>query len=308
MAKIICVTNLKGGVSKTTSTANLGAALARMGYRVLIVDWDPQGNLTTHFGIEDENLKTLFQALDPAVKGYHHVDKLHAYGLEQYPGKLFLLANNFTLAKFEGTFTGTLPGFQFVLKKALENFDDRVDFVLIDTQPSLSVLTINAFCAADHLMIPMEADKFSENGLDQILFALQQIHEYYGKTITVAGAFFAKHKANTVISKKYEAYFKSDRSEIPVMKTVIRDGVALKECKEIGMDIFSYDNMLNERNKKNEVSNGSEDYYNLANEMLYNIGMREEVVQARVEVQEKPKSRKNSKGDLKSEFKEFING
>lgn len=308
MAKIICVTNLKGGVSKTTSTANLGAALSRMGYRVLIVDWDPQGNLTTHFGIEDENLKTLFQALDPAVKGYHHVDKLHAYGVEQYPGKLFLLANNFTLSKFEGTFTGNLPGFQFVLEKALENFQDKVDFVLIDTQPSLSVLTINAFCAAHHLMIPMEADKFSENGLDQILFALQQIHEYYGRTITVAGAFFAKHKANTVISKKYEAYFKTDRAEIPVMKTVIRDGVALKECKEIGMDIFSYDNMLNERNKKNEVSNGSEDYYNLANEMLYNIGMKEEVVQARVEVEEKPKSRKTSKGDLKSEFKEFING
>lgn len=308
MTKIISITNLKGGVSKTTSTANIGAALARMGYKALLVDWDPQANLSLHFGFEDDGeLKTLFGALDPKAKGYHDLKKLHAYPVEQYPENLFLLANNFTLSQFEGTFTANLPGYQQVLKKVLDNFIGKVDFILIDTQPSLSVLTINAYCASQYLLLPMESDKFSERGLDQIIHTVAQIDEFYNTKIKIAGVFFGRHKPTTVISKNYEAYFKTERPEIPLMKSMVRDMVAIKECKEMGMDIFSYDNMMSEKNKKVEISNGSEDFYNLANELLFNIGEKKALELARDLSSENGSARKANKGTFNTTFQSFIN-
>lgn len=309
MAKVISVTNLKGGVGKTTTTANVGAALARLGYKVLLVDWDPQHNLTTHFGFDaDSNeLKTLFNAFDVNHEEFYHKNKISPYAVDGYDGRLFLLANNYQLSQFEGTFGKGIPGAELILNFVLSNFSSKIDFILIDCQPSLSVLTFNAYYASDHILIPMSAGKFSENGVDRIVKSLKRIEKLTNKTINIAGAFFAKHYPTTVISKTYQQHFKDEKAEVPLMNTFIRDNVALSECQEMGVDIFTYDVRVSESKKKIIISNGSEDYYNLTNELLYMIGERSSFQTARSEVEEEPNSKKRStKGDLNVEFQEFL--
>jgi chromosome partitioning protein len=308
--KIIATTNLKGGVGKTTTVANLGAALARLGYKVLLIDWDPQFNLTTHFGFDPESkdLLTLFGIFDKEHEDYYDVKKLKPYSIEHYNDRLFLLPNNYKLAQFEGMFTG-VPAGDMILKDVLSNFRGKVDYILIDCQPSLSILTINAYFASDFLIVPMSAGKFSENGIDRIVKTLRRIEKTVNQKIKIAGAFFGRHSPGTVISKTYLKHFEEDKMEIPLMKTFIRENVAVQECQEMGVDIFKYDSLITEEKKKLTVSNGSEDYYNLANELLYLIGDKAEFDTAREQVESNGSAKKKSlKGDLKSDFESFLKG
>jgi len=306
--KIIATTNLKGGVGKTTTVANLGAALARLGYTVLLLDWDPQFNLTTHFGFDPESkdLTTLFDIFNKELEDYYDPKKLKPYAIEHYGDKLFLLPNNYKLAQFEGLFTG-VPAGDMILKDVLSNFRGKVDYILIDCQPSLSILTINAYFASDFLLVPMSAGKFSENGIDRIVKTLRRIEKTVQQKIKIAGAFFGNHEPSTVISKTYLQHFTDEKIEIPLMQTYIRRNVSIQECQEMGVDIFKYDSLTSEEKKKLMVSNGSEDYYNLANELLYLIGDKQEFDTARVELESNGSTKKKAmKGDLKEDFKEFL--
>lgn len=310
MATIISVTNLKGGVGKTTSTVNIGAALATMGYKVMVVDWDPQGNTSQHMGISNlDEAHVLIDAMDSELPGFHDPKKLAPYSMEKYPENLFLLANDYRLANFESKFPASLPGFHFALKKVLENFKDGLDFILIDCQPSLSPLTINAYCASDKLLIPMEVGSFAKKGLNTIEYNVSQINEYLGGKLEIAGIFFARHNPKTVISKNYSDYYK-DETDLTLYNTVIRENVALKECKELGFDIFSYDRFATDQSKKEQISLGSEDYYDLTNEILVNFGFKEKAEIARDQTKkvETPIGKKSKKGDLSEEFKNFLNG
>lgn len=308
MTKVIAVTNLKGGVSKTTTTANLGAALARMKYKTLLVDWDPQFNLTTHFGFDPESkdLKTLYQAFNKDHEDYYEKKKLSPYAIEPYADRLFLLANNYNLAQFEGLFGSGIPAGDMILKDVLSNFIGKVDYILIDCQPSLSILTINAYFASDYLLIPMSAGKFSENGLDRITKSLKRIEKTTQQRIKIAGAFFGNHDPSTVISKTYQQHFKEEKLDIPLMKTFIRKNVSIQECQEMGVDIFNYDSKVSEDKKKLSVSNASEDYYNLANELLFLIGDKTEIETARAEGENGSAKKKSDKGLLRNEFQEFL--
>ena len=308
---IIPISNQKGGVAKTTTAMNVGGCLARMGYKVLLVDWDPQGNLTKAFGYAKmKGLKTLYSALDNTNKTYFHVDKLNPYPIKHYPENLFLLANNYGLSQFEGDFS-TIVVKNNILAKVLKTFEGGVDFILIDCQPSLSILTVNAYIAGNYLLIPMEAEDFSEDGLNQLLYVVDQINENKLNDLKMAGIFFAKHEANTVIAKSYVEHFQKDRADVPQFETTIRKNVALKECRQAPhrMDIFSYDKLIADESKRENISNGTEDYYNLTNELLFKLGIKKKMETSRRE----PKKEEvnglvvsDGKGDLRSDFKKFL--
>ncbi|MEM9298449.1 MAG: ParA family protein [Bacteroidota bacterium] len=309
---VLYINNLKGGVAKTSSTANLGAGLARLGYKVLMIDWDPQANLTMHFGFDPKTEKdTLYTALDKENDDLYDLDKLIPLPvpIEHYQQHLFLLKANFDLSRFEPIFSAPDVGAigHKALSNVLDNFRGKVDFVLIDCQPSLSLLTINAYYASDWLLIPAEAGIFSASGMDQILVSLRRINKNFEKNIQVAGVFFTRSHPNTVVEKDYTTYL-DGREDVPMLHSKIRTNVAVKESQEVGVDIFTYDKQASGGAKKHLVSNATEDYYNLLNEILVKIGVKEETEKAREEEQpvNKETKYKKIKGDLKSSFQDFL--
>ena len=299
---VISNTNLKGGVAKTTTSANLGAGLAKMGYKVLLVDWDPQGNLTMHFGYNADEVNTLFSALDTNEEDFVIKSKLSPIPVEYYPKNLFLFGNNFNLSKFEPLFSDpSLGGGHMVLSNVLELFKGKVDFIIIDCQPSLSLLTVNAYYASDFLFIPVEVGSFSKNGMDKILFSLKRLNKNYNRNIKVGGVFFTRMEPNTIISKDYVEYFNSN-DQIPLMQSQIRRNIAIKESQEMGMDIFSYDDKISKDSKKSLISNSNEDYYNFINEFLYLVGVQKEIHTSR----QKEETKGSKKGKLEEGFKTFL--
>jgi|GEM_PF-893556 len=303
---IISITNLKGGVAKTTTTANLGAGLAKLGYKVLMIDWDPQGNLTMHFGYDSEEVDTLYSALDTGQEDFYKSEKLATLPIENYPGQLFLFGNNFNLSRFETMFSDpSLGGGHMVLANVLSLYKGKVDFILIDCQPSLSLLTVNAYYASDFLFIPLEVGSFSKNGMDKILFALKRLNKNYNRNIKVGGVFFTRMEPNTVISRDYVDYFLS-AGDIPLMKAQIRRNIAIKESQEMGMDIFSYDRKNSDETKRRIISNSNEDYYNFIQELLVLVGKSKSAKQSR-SASDKNEAQAKRKGKLDKAFLSFIN-
>lgn len=303
---IISITNLKGGVAKTTTTANLGAGLAKLGYKVLMVDWDPQGNLTMHFGYNPEEVSTLYEALDTDQEDFYQANKLATLSIENYANELFLFGNNFSLSKFESMFSDpSLGGGHMVLSNVLNLYKGKVDFILIDCQPSLSLLTVNAYYASDFLFIPLEVGSFSKNGMDKILFALKRLNKNYNRDIKVGGVFFTRMESNTVISRDYVDYFAS-AGDIPLMQSQIRRNIAIKECQEMGMDIFSYDRKNSNEAKRRIISNSNEDYYNFIQELLVLTG-RAKSMKASRGLNADSGVHKKQKGKLAQDFITFLN-
>ena len=301
---IISITNLKGGVAKTTTTANLGAGLAKLGYKVLMVDWDPQGNLTMHFGYNPEEVNTLYEALDANQEDFYQTSQLATLPIENYPDRLFLFGNNFNLSKFESMFSDpSLGGGHIVLANVLNLYKGKVDFILVDCQPSLSLLTVNAYYASDFLFIPLEVGSFSKNGMDKILFALKRLNKNYNRDIKVGGVFFTRMEPKTVISRDYVKYF-SSAGDIPLMQTQIRRNIAIKECQEMGMDIFSYDRKNSDESKRRVISNSNEDYYDFIQELLVLVGKKKFKSLSRDTSTETYNSRQ--KGKLNQEFVTFL--
>jgi len=303
---VISITNLKGGVAKTTTTANLGAGLAKLGYKVLMVDWDPQGNLTMHFGYNPEEVSTLYEALDTNQEDFYQAKKLVTLPIENYHDKLFLFGNNFNLSKFEPMFSDpSLGGGHMILGNVLDLYKGKVDFILIDCQPSLSLLTVNAYYASDFLFIPLEVGAFSKNGMDKILFALKRLNKNYNRDIKVGGVFFTRMEPNTVISRDYVEYFASS-GDIPLMQAQIRRNIAVKECQEMGMDIFSYDRKNSDEAKRRIISNSNEDYYNFIQELLVLVGKQKSKKTSR-KSENGNTSDSRRKGKLEQEFVTFLN-
>ena len=313
-ATVISITNLKGGVAKTTTSANIGAGLARLGYKVLMIDWDPQANLTTHFGYEGDQVPSLYDALDASHEDLFIKKSLNPINITQYPKKLFLLSSNFKLSKFEPIFSSPALGGTgtFTLSNVIDVFTDKVDFVIIDCQPSLSLLTVNAYYASDYLFIPAETGKFSTDGMEQILFSLKRLNKNFKRDTKIGGVFLTRMEPNTTLGKAYAEYLEG-REDVHLMDSKIRRNVAIKECQEEGLDIFSYDDQQTEEAKKQIISNGSEDYFNLINEMLLITGKKKKTNSARKEdkvetnTENGQATKRQKKGILSDDFKAFLN-
>jgi len=255
--KTIAFTNQKGGVGKTTTTINLGAALADRGQKVLLIDIDPQGNLTVSCGVKAHELEaTIYEVLKEQVTiGEVVVD------LERASGSLKLLPATLALSASE-TELSAKPGREFLLKGALQSFDEDFDYILIDCPPSLGLLTINALVAADGYIIPLASEFLALYGTSQLLEVVDIVRKRINADLLLAGVVITQYDGRKVHSREIvdqiKAFFKDQ-----VFKTLIRANVSLTEAPSFGQDIFTY----------KPTSPGAEDYRALAEELLKGAGV-----------------------------------
>ncbi|MGD9559935.1 MAG: ParA family protein [Oscillospiraceae bacterium] len=250
MGCIIAVSNQKGGVGKTTTTGALTAALAKRGKSVLAVDMDPQGNLSFSMSAESEGAPTSYEVLKGEVT---------ARAAIQSTAIADIIPANILLSGAELEFTGL--GREFLLRNALRSVRDEYDYVLIDTPPALSVLTVNAFTAADRLIIPMLSDIFSLQGITQLYETVSHVRTYCNPTLEFAGILLTRFAPRTTLANEVKgtAEMISSELEIPLFHTCIRSSVAVTEAQALQRNIISY--------APRNIA--SKDYMALADEILY---------------------------------------
>ncbi len=245
MTRVISISNHKGGVGKTTSVVNLGAALANFKKKVLLVDMDPQANMSVSFGISDAE-ENVYMAL----KGEQILKPINVYK------NLDIIASTLDLSGAE-TELSAEAGREYIFQELLEPIKANYDYVLIDCPPSLGLLTVNAFTASDEIFIPIQPHYLAIKGLTKILEVVNKIKKRLNKNLEITGVFVTMFDKRKILHKDvYETivtYFQ-DR----VFRTLIRENIALAEAPSAGLDIFRYDHN----------SNGADDYLHLAKEVI----------------------------------------
>ncbi len=244
MTNIIAIANHKGGVGKTTSTQNIGVALSQLGNKVLLIDLDPQANLSDAFGFEDVEV-SIYDALTEKAKA----------PIVQIRENLDLCPANLDLSVAEVELSG-ITGREYVLKDIVDTIKKEYDYILIDCPPSLGLLTINALTASTEVYIPLDAQYFSMKGLDKLMYIINQIKKRLNKDVQVAGVFLTQFDNRVIVNRNVaemiENYFPNK-----VFKTRIRKNIALVEAPIEDKDIFEYA----------PSSNGAVDYMKLTKEI-----------------------------------------
>lgn len=233
MAGIIAVANQKGGVGKTATTANLGTALSKLGHRVLIVDMDPQGNLTASFGLQDKLEHTVADALlDRAVD----LPVVHVRnGIDGNSGGLDLAPANATLAAAESSLSNKL-GREFRLRDILAPMGDRYKLVLIDTPPSLGLLTVNSLVAASRVIVPTEARFFSLQGLQGLEETIAEV-QYLNPTLQILGILLSKLDRRLREEQTVATYLREHWGEL-VFNTEIGTNSKILEAASSGLPVY----------------------------------------------------------------------
>jgi chromosome partitioning protein len=238
MATVIALANFKGGVGKTTSTINLGAALQEKGKRVLLVDLDAQYNLTQSLGLEGDSSQ-LYNALSNGAA----LQPVEAGGLSIIPSSLELIKADIELSsRFKR---------EEVLSSLLEPLSSSYDYILLDCPPSLGVLTLNAFVAARFLIVPIEAEFLALKGYTVLTEALSSIG------LQIDRVFITKYDGRKVLNRNVLQSIRANLGE-RAFSTVIRENIALAEAPATGLPVTSYQ----------PSSYGAEDYRSLAEELL----------------------------------------
>jgi chromosome partitioning protein len=251
MSKVIAVSNQKGGVGKTTTTINLAASLAMADQRVLVVDMDPQGNLTSGLGQKSNAEHTVYEAL---------VGDAELPLLQTVDDHLHLVPAGRHLAGAEVELV-TMDERDARLRKLLEPLRARYDFILIDTPPSLGLLTLNALVAADTVLIPLHCEYFALEGLADLMATLSRIRAGLNPRLDVEGVvltmFGDRTNLGAQVAKEIREFFESK-----VFDTVIPRNVRLAEAPSHGLPALLYD----------PRSKGAEAYVSLAHELLTRNG------------------------------------
>jgi len=245
MSKVISISNHKGGVGKTTSTINIGAGLVLLGKRVLLIDLDPQANLSLSLGIESPE-RTIYGAL----RGEYKLDPINVInGLDVIPSTLDLSGAELELSGEAGR--------EYILRELIEPLREEYDYILIDSPPSLGLLTINGFTASNEVFIPLQSEFLALRGLAKLVEVIEKINKRLNKQLRVGGVFITQYDSRKILARDVvttiEAHFKDQ-----VFNTKIRDNVALAEAPAQGLDIFRY----------NPKSSGAEDYLALCKEII----------------------------------------
>lgn len=259
MSTLIGVVNQKGGVGKTTTSVNLGAAIAAMGRRVLLIDMDAQSNLTTHLGLSPrEDSDGLVDTTEPektvydVLKGSRQLKEVivnRSANLDVAPSSLLLSAADLEL--------GGVVGRELILKRALTGVRDEYDAIIIDCPPALGLLSLNALAAVEKVVIPVQSEYLALHGVRQLLDTIDQVRTIYNPSLVVGGVLICLHDSRKKLARAVADTIRSYFGEL-VFETIIKTNVALAEAPASGQHIFEY----------SPKSSGAEDYASLAKEVI----------------------------------------
>ncbi len=258
MGKIIAIANQKGGVGKTTTTLNLGAAIAEKGKKVLLVDCDPQASLTISCGIEMQKLeKSLYDAIieengdgEKFVKGI--IIRTKIKNVDLFPSNIDLSTAEIELMNMYDR--------ERILKSILEPLKTYYDYILIDCPPSLGILTINALTAADEVIVPMVTDYLALRGAGILVNrTIKKVKKKLNPKLKIAGILPTMHKTRTLHAKEVLETLRGHFQDL-VFETVIKETVKFKESSVDGTPILEYA----------KSSEAAEEYRNLAKEVMSN--------------------------------------
>lgn len=257
MGKVIAIANQKGGVGKTTTSINLAACLAEKGKRVLLIDMDSQGNTTSGFGLDKNDLEsTTYEVLTSEVD----IEEAMIH-LDDFFEGLYLIPANRELAGAEIELI-TQENMQFILKDKLAPVRDGFDFVLLDCPPALGMLTVNAMTASDAVLVPIQCEFYALDGLSQLIYTIELIQKNLNPTLHIEGVVFTMFDARTNLSLQVVENVK-DNLRHNIYKTIIPRNVRLAEAPSHGLPINLYD----------KRSSGAEAYGYLADEVIENAEM-----------------------------------
>ena len=237
-------------MGKTTTAINLSASLAEAEKKVLVIDIDPQGNTTSGFGIEkDEQENTIYELLlgECEIEDCMIVTEFD---------DLTIIPSNVNLAAAEIELVG-IEEKEYILKKALDKVRDKYDFIIIDCPPSLSMLTINAMCAADTVLVPIQCEYYALEGLTQLIHTINLVKERLNPELEMEGVVFTMYDARTNLSLQVVENVKNNLNQ-EIYKTIIPRNVRLAEAPSHGLPINLYDSR----------SAGAESYRLLAKEVI----------------------------------------
>lgn len=252
MGKVISIANQKGGVGKTTTSINLSACIAAKGKKVLVIDIDPQGNTTSGYGIEKNELENTIYEL---ILGDCSIEDCI---LKEVLPNISVLPSNVNLAAAEIELIGVEKK-EYILKNEVDWVKDRYDFIIIDCPPSLSLLTVNAMTTADSVLVPIQCEYYALEGLSQLIHTVNLVKERLNPELDMDGVVFTMYDSRTNLSAQVVDNVKSHLSQ-KVYQTLIPRNIRLAEAPSYGKPINLYD----------PKSAGAESYMALAEEVIRN--------------------------------------
>jgi chromosome partitioning protein len=242
--KITSLLNHKGGTGKTTCTTNIGSELARRGFKVLLIDFDPQANLSQGLGIF-ESEETIYTSLSRGKP-------LKIYSL----GNMDIIPSSLDLAGLETELSSKMAR-EHVLKNAIEKVKENYDYILIDCPPSLGIMTINCLIASDSVIVPLEAEFFAFKGIDTIISVIDQVNKAFGKNIKIDGVILNEYNPRKKLTQSIEAELRTHLKET-LLDSRLRTNIAISESQINGKTVYDYD----------PNSNGAKDFEAIVTELI----------------------------------------
>ena len=251
MGRIIAVANQKGGVGKMTTAINLSSCLSALGKRVLAIDMDPQGNMTSGLGVDKDNVeKTVYDLIIGRATVEECLCKEVFENLDLLPTNIDLSAAEIELIGVENK--------EFIIRDEVAKIRGNYDFVIVDCPPSLSMLTINAMTTADTVLVPIQCEYYALEGLSQLMHTIDLVKERLNPDLEMEGVVFTMYNARTNLSLQVVENVK-DNLDQTIYKTIIPRNIRLAEAPSHGLPINIYD----------PKSSGAESYMLLAEEVIH---------------------------------------
>lgn len=252
MGKVITIANQKGGVGKTTTAINLGAALAVLEYRTLLIDADPQANATSGVGIDPRNVKTsIYECILEEVEPENIVLSTSTPNLDLIPAHIDLVGAEIEMI--------SIPNREMMMKKVVNKLRANYDFILIDCSPSLGLITVNSLTAADSVLIPVQCEYFALEGLGKLLNTIKIVQSRLNPSLSIEGILLTMFDQRLRLGKQVIDEVRTHFQQM-VFETIIHRNTKLGEAPSFGETIIMHD----------AESKGATNYLNLAREILQN--------------------------------------